>query len=125
MQVQTQKGWGVLHIKHSVWLKWVGVAQILEDLECQSKKFELDLVGNRVVQRHFDQKSDIANGFFKKKFRNNETNQEIVAITTVWIVLMCEPFVSFWVCRLYCFSQQHLEIWVQISLNRYMVAYQT
>lgn len=33
-------------------------------LECQSKKFELNLVGNRVVQRHFDQKSDIANVFF-------------------------------------------------------------
>lgn len=54
----------MLYIKHSVWLKCVGVAQILEDLECQSKKFELGLVGNKVVQRHFDQKTDIAKGFF-------------------------------------------------------------
>lgn len=46
----------------------MGVAQILEDLECQSKKFELDLVGKRVVQRHFDQKSEIAKGFFKSRF---------------------------------------------------------
>lgn len=62
--MQTQKGGGMLYIKHSVWLKCVGVAQILEDLECQSKKFELGLVGNKVVQRHFDQKTDIAKGFF-------------------------------------------------------------
>lgn len=58
----------MLYIKRSVWLKCVGVAQILEDLECKSKKFELDLVGNKVVQRHFDQKSDIAKGFLKRRF---------------------------------------------------------
>lgn len=58
----------MLYIKRSIWLKCVDVAQILEDLECQSKKFELDLVGNKVVQRHFDQKSDIAKGFFKRRF---------------------------------------------------------
>lgn len=66
MQVQTQKRWGVLHIKHSVWLKWVGVARYWRTLNARIK-FELNLVGNRVVQRHFDQKSDIANVFFLKR----------------------------------------------------------
>ena len=36
---------GMLYIKHSVWLKWVGVAQILEDLECQSLNLILLVIG--------------------------------------------------------------------------------
>lgn len=55
----------------------MGVAQILEDLECQSKKFELDLVGNKVVQRHFDQKSDIAKGFLKRRFKKKNNKIKI------------------------------------------------
>lgn len=66
-QVQSQKGRNVYRM-FSLAEAYVGVDWILEDLEFQSKEFELDSVSNRICE---DQESDIMEF---QKTEKGETN---------------------------------------------------